>query len=125
MDATRICRDEALPAEGERARPVDLAHLSRYTLGARDLEREVLELFCDQSGVYLEQLSKSASDQHWREAAHSLKGSALAIGAWAVAEAAARAERLSGPALAEGREARLVEIEAFVQEAKIYIRTLF
>ena len=46
------------PIEGRKAssRPVDLVHLSRYTLGARDLEREVLELFCTQSFVCLEQL---------------------------------------------------------------------
>ena len=46
------------PIEGRKAssRPVDLVHLSRYTLGERELEREVLELFCTQSFVYLERL---------------------------------------------------------------------
>ncbi len=38
------------------SRPVDLVHLSRYTLGERALEREVLELFCTQSSIYLERL---------------------------------------------------------------------
>ena len=106
-------------------RPVDLVHLSRYTLGERELEREVLELFCSQSGIYLERLRDAASDQHWRDAAHSLKGSALAIGAWRAAEAAERAERLSGPALEDGRHARLSELESSVQEAKAYIKSLF
>ena len=38
----------ATPSEAPRkasSRPVDLVHLSRYTLGDRALEREVLELF--------------------------------------------------------------------------------
>ncbi len=34
-----------------RARPVDLAHLSRQTMGDRDLEREVLSLFLHQVQV--------------------------------------------------------------------------
>ena len=38
------------------SRPVDLVHLSRYTLGERDLEREVLQLFCSQSLIYIERL---------------------------------------------------------------------
>ncbi|MGH6866065.1 MAG: Hpt domain-containing protein, partial [Methyloceanibacter sp.] len=62
------------------SRPVDLVHLSRYTLGERDLEREVLELFCSQSLVYLERLREAQSDKEWIEAAHTLKGSARAIG---------------------------------------------
>jgi len=50
---------DTAPSGEERkpsSRPVDLVHLSRYTLGERALEREVLELFCIQSLVYLERL---------------------------------------------------------------------
>lgn len=106
------------------SRPVDLVHLSRYTLGQRALEREVLELFCTQSTVYLERLRVAPSDQQWKDAAHSLKGSALAIGAWRAAAAAARAETLSGDALGEARGARLRELESSVHEAKDYIQSL-
>jgi HPt (histidine-containing phosphotransfer) domain-containing protein len=105
------------------SRPVDLVHLSRYTLGQRALEREVLELFCTQSTVYLERLRVAPSDQQWKDAAHSLKGSALAIGAWRAA-AAARAGTLSGDALGEARGARLRELESSVHEAKDYIQSL-
>jgi hypothetical protein len=59
-----------------RARPVDLVYLSRYTLGERALEREVLELFCSQAVLYLEQLRAAMSDKAWKGAAHSLKRSA-------------------------------------------------
>jgi hypothetical protein len=51
-------------------------HLSRYTLGVRNLEREVVELFCTQSAIYLERLREAPSDRQWKDAAHSLKGSA-------------------------------------------------
>lgn len=74
------------------SRPVDLVHLSHSTLGERVLEREVLELFCTQSTMYLERLREAPSDQQWKDSAHSLKGSAQGIGAWHAAAAAERAE---------------------------------
>ena len=80
---------EAVPAEEGRkssSRPVDLVHLSRYTLGERELEREVLELFCSQSLIYIERLREARSDKDWKDAAHTLKGSASAIGAWRAKE---------------------------------------
>jgi HPt (histidine-containing phosphotransfer) domain-containing protein len=112
--------------EGRRAssRPVDLVHLSRYTLGERDLEREVLELFCSQSFHYLDQLKQTPSDKDWKDLTHTLKGSARAVGAWRVAEAAERAEPLSGEALANSRAARIEEIDTSLREADAYIKSL-
>jgi HPt (histidine-containing phosphotransfer) domain-containing protein len=117
----------SVPFGGERkpsSRPVDLVHLSRYTLGERALEREVLELFCTQSLVYLERLREAQSDQDWKDAAHSLKGSASAIGAWRAAEAAQRAEALSGEPLIASRDLRLRDIEQSLREAETYIGAL-
>ena len=117
---------EALRAserEGVAAEPVDLAHLARYTLGDRALEREVLELFCGQSRVYLEQLHAARSEQAWRDAAHSLKGSAQAVGAWRVADAARAAEIGKGTDVGD-RPQVLAAIEASVTEANGFIRSL-
>jgi len=118
---------DAVPSGEERkpsSRPVDLVHLSRYTLGERALEREVLELFCTQSLVYLERLRVAQSDKDWKDAAHSLKGSASAIGAWRAAEAAQRAETLSGETLIASRAQRLRDIEQSLSEAETYIGAL-
>jgi HPt (histidine-containing phosphotransfer) domain-containing protein len=112
------------PARRPAARPVDLVHLSRYTLGDREIEREVLALFASQAVVYLDRLAKAATATEWREAAHSLKGSARAVGAWRTAEAAERAEAAGG-ALATSRSTGLAEIEFALREAEDYIRTLF
>ncbi|HUU67817.1 MAG TPA: Hpt domain-containing protein [Methyloceanibacter sp.] len=109
---------------GPGKRPVDLVHLSRYTLGERDLEREVLELFCTQSVLCLEQLRAAMSDKAWKDAAHSLKGSASAIGAWRAAKAAERAEALQGDGLTQFRAARITEIETSLREAEAYIVSL-
>ena len=118
---------DATPSEAPRkasSRPVDLVHLSRYTLGDRALEREVLELFSAQGSVYLERLRGAPSDMEWQHAAHSLKGSAKAIGAWRVASACERAEAVSGEALAAARTLHLRDLEASLQEAEIYIGAL-
>jgi len=70
--------------------PIDLAHLSRMTLGDARLEREVLAMFSAQSGKLLDILAAMPAEAG--TLAHTLKGSARAIGAFAVAEAAGRLE---------------------------------
>ena len=109
--------------QGLTADPVDLVHLARYTLGDRALESEILQLFCAQSLIYLEYLHAAKSDQAWREAAHSLKGSAQAVGAWRVAEAALAAEIEKGTD-AGARTQVLAALEASVAEANGFIRSL-
>jgi HPt (histidine-containing phosphotransfer) domain-containing protein len=74
------------PADGA----IDLAHLARMSLGDVALEREVLSLFAAQSASLIAALATFPQDA--RELAHKLKGSARAIGAFAVADAAAGLE---------------------------------
>ena len=68
-------------------RPIDLEHLSRMTLGERELEREVLRLFDRQADMLLVKM-QDAAPAAISGYAHTLKGSARGIGAWAVARAA-------------------------------------
>ena len=77
------------------SRPIDLVHLSRYTLGNRSLENELLGLFRSQADVYLARLDDAADDKEWKNAAHSLKGSARGLGAWALDDLAEEAEQLA------------------------------
>ena len=70
---------------------IDIEHLQRMTLGERELEREVLMLFVQQSTDLLARLEKLPREG--ASLAHTLKGSALGIGAFAVAEAAESLER--------------------------------
>jgi HPt (histidine-containing phosphotransfer) domain-containing protein len=70
--------------------PIDIDHVRRMTLGDSGLEREVLAMFSAQSvGLTASLAAKAAEDPAGAAAlAHMLKGSAQAIGAFRVAEAA-------------------------------------
>jgi HPt (histidine-containing phosphotransfer) domain-containing protein len=70
--------------------PIDFEHLKRMTLGDAGLEQEVLAMFAAQSATLLGTLATMPADAP--ALAHTLKGSARAIGAFAVADAAARLE---------------------------------
>jgi HPt (histidine-containing phosphotransfer) domain-containing protein len=74
--------------------PIDRAYLSRFTLGDRSLECEVLELFAAHARGQVEQLRSAQTVTDWKRAAHAIKSSAAAVGAWRVARVAGLAEGL-------------------------------
>jgi HPt (histidine-containing phosphotransfer) domain-containing protein len=75
-----------------RARPVDLAHLSRQTLGDRVIEQQVLQLFVQQALSVRDQIAHANHAERLR-LAHGLKGSARSIGAFAIADCLAEIEK--------------------------------
>ncbi|MFZ2155690.1 MAG: Hpt domain-containing protein [Bradyrhizobium sp.] len=70
--------------------PLDLEHLRRMTLGDAGLEHEVLAMFSAQTSSLIGALAAMPADAG--ALVHTLKGSARAIGAFTVADAAARLE---------------------------------
>jgi HPt (histidine-containing phosphotransfer) domain-containing protein len=70
--------------------PIDIDHLRRMTLGDASLEHEVLAMFSAQAVGLIGALAMLPRDAG--ALAHKLKGSARAIGAFQVADAAARLE---------------------------------
>ncbi len=81
------------PSEREPASElvIDLVHLSRQTLGDSALESELLTLFDRQALHFAVRLGTvpTAGEARWRaELAHTLKGSARAIGAFHLGDAA-------------------------------------
>ncbi len=77
----------------DRASSVDFKHLETYVAGDRGLAREVLGLFSDHARTVLPTLDPAGPNEAWRHAAHSLKGSALGVGAFALAEVCGAAEQ--------------------------------
>lgn len=104
--------------------PIDHAHLARYTFGNRALEIEVLHLFADQAPDYLEGLRTAQSEKAWRDAAHTLKGSARAVGAFRVADRAEAAEALRGSSDQTARCQAIDAIADALAEARRHIQAL-
>lgn len=99
---------------------LDTEHLARQTDGDVALERELLVLF-DRQCVRLLPLIVGAGDHRARaEAAHTLTGSARAVGAARVARDACALERELGPG--EGRETN--RLAGLLAEAVAVVRAL-
>ena len=100
--------------------PIDFEHLKRMTLGDGGLEQEVLAMFAGQSARLLGTLATMPSNAG--ALAHTLTGSARAIGAFAVADAAARLEAaIAGGADSSGL---LTELGDAVAQARAAIETV-
>jgi HPt (histidine-containing phosphotransfer) domain-containing protein len=78
---------------------IDLDHLNRYTGGDRALNEEILRIFETQSVSMLARLEAlawedGAGGKAWREITHGLKGAARGVGAFALGDIAAEAEKV-------------------------------
>jgi HPt (histidine-containing phosphotransfer) domain-containing protein len=106
-----------IDATGRRA--IDVEHLARMTLGERSLEREVLALFDRQAEMLLPRICRG--DRALAAAsAHTLKGSAVGIGAFGVARAAEAVEQARDQAVATAIE----RLTAVLEETKAEIARL-
>jgi len=104
--------------------PIDVEHLARMTLGDAVLRREVLAMFLEQTRVLLGRLA--ARPGEGAALAHTLKGSARAIGAVHVAtcaEALEGAIRRGGDPSQASSQA-LAELEAAIAEARASIEAI-
>ena len=71
---------------------IDLDQLLLMTGGDVDLAEEVIDIFRQQAEIWSRLLDPKAPAQQWADAAHTLKGAALSIGADDLAEACRKAE---------------------------------
>jgi HPt (histidine-containing phosphotransfer) domain-containing protein len=90
---------------------LDEVHLGRMTLGDRELERDVLQIFVRQAAMMLQRIA-TAEPPLAAAAAHTLVGSARGIGAWRVALAAERLERVCTGA------SRALECDVAIEDLK-------
>ncbi len=96
--------------------PVDFDHLHQYTAGDTALEREVLSVFVQQTDMWLRVLHESGDGDVWKDAAHTLKGSARGIGAWQVADLCERAEALGADASPAERSIALGDLRIAIDD---------
>ena len=104
---------------------IDHDHLRRYTMGDQQLELEVLHLFAGELPKTIGSLREARTEMDWKVAAHTLKGSARAVGAWRVAAAAVAAEKSPGIVYDPvGKAEALAACETAATGAITYIRGL-
>ena len=113
---------ESAPDERADAAAIDRGQLSRMTFGDQSLEREVLQLFDRQAELLMERMNAS-TPAAIATLAHTLKGSAVGIGAGRVARAAAAAELAASQSPAECGLA-IAELARSVEEARAQIAGL-
>jgi HPt (histidine-containing phosphotransfer) domain-containing protein len=113
-----------MPLAATDTRPVDLAHLARYTGGDAALNAEVLQLFATQSADLLRQLTailETKDAKSWRQVNHTIKGAARGIGAFQLADAAASAEPIDPGGDAAAAASALRQIAAQAEAVKLFI----
>ncbi|MDG4881366.1 MULTISPECIES: Hpt domain-containing protein [unclassified Mesorhizobium] len=99
------------------SRPVDMAHLARQTMDDRALEQEVLALFVQQALSVRDKIADADAKERVL-LAHSLKGSARGIGAFAVAECAAAIEK-------QPEDARILKkLGVLIEEVRDFIAAI-
>lgn len=103
---------------------VDFGHLEAYTLNDTLVMEEVLRLFQQQCDLWAPLLT--TDHEGWRDAAHTLKGAALGIGANALGEAAGAAEKgdVEGAAgrlekVKTAMNAALMDVSAYLHELQL------
>ena len=117
--ARKLARTKTVPVIFDRS------HLAQYTMDSPDLEREIVGLFVAQLPAILERLQNGESRDDWRIATHTLKGSALAIGACKIGDLAKKLEPVNIPEQKARRKKLLSGLVRAVNEFDKMARQLY
>ncbi len=71
---------------------VNFTYLNSYVGDDQGIVAEVLDIFEQQAEIWLKLFRLDAPDEAWRDAAHTMKGAALGVGATELASACSDAE---------------------------------
>lgn len=80
----------------------DRQHFAHMTGGDDALQVEIVQIFRVQAALWGRLLIPDAPTPIWRDAAHTVKGSARGLGLWALADACEHAEGLGKAGAVEG-----------------------
>jgi hypothetical protein len=100
-------------------RVFDQAHFAMMTAEDAALQVELIGLFREQALLWRRLLIPDAPTHTWRDAAHSVKGTARGLGLWALAEACENVEALAQAGAVEGRwvSEQLARVRGRLEEA--------
>lgn len=106
--------------------PVNLEHLHSFTGGDPSADKELIDVFIEQSDKNVETLKKNVADGEniiWAETAHMLKGGAGAIGANGLASLCAVAQKMFDSTRSD-RLKMLEDIEKEYQTVKNHLKKI-
>ena len=109
---------------GSIAMAIDLAYLHEITNGNRARAERIGRLFLTQCQADFAAIASAQSQQAWRDAVHSLKSSAAAVGARALVDGASAAEDLSGQAWQLERSTTEASLRALARAAQSEVQAL-
>jgi len=118
-------RSDANDAVSETSGHVDIQHLRRYTFGDQALEKEILSLFLAQLPETISALRAAANQRDWKVAAHTLKGSSRAVGAFRLGDIAQEVEHLIYGPDVEIREDAICRLQEAASEARSFIQATY
>ncbi len=121
MDAAALLEEEIRPTAEPQTPLIDLVHLSRQTLGDVALENELLRLFVVQAQQYAAWLEAPCAPGEALKRAdltHRLKGSARAVGAFPLAQAAELYEEALRAGVAKDMTADARRLAAALEDAR-------
>ncbi len=103
----------------------DRSHLTQYTMESPELEREIVGLFLAQLPGILDRLLNGSTGADWRIATHTLKGSAMAVGARKIGDLARQLEPFNDPERGEKRKKLLSGLVEAIDEFDTVARQLY
>ena len=109
--------------QNDSAPEIDFDHLNKYVDGNVDLTRELFGLFQNQVDTWMKMISMDVDADMFESAAHTLKGTAQAVGAMRLAHLCQQAEDHETMKGTQGRKAQLIQdIEFTVSRVVIEIQ---
>lgn len=102
---------------------IDIEHIKQYVGDDTSIISELFDLFGNQVETWAKHLQPDADDDLWESCAHTLKGSALAVGAHKLAELCQIAEDMVGDETPKSRRKAIAErIETEIDAVNIDIQ---
>lgn len=114
-------QNSAAKSVGAERTVLDMEHLEHHTFGDHSLRDELLDMFAGQLGQYLGALETSANHDDWLAAAHTLKGSAKAIGAIEISAICEVLEDVKPEGWRQQRKEPLSRLQTAADECRTFI----
>ncbi len=124
MSNSRTHKKESTVRKQTDNHPIDLVHLSGYTIGDTKLQNEILQSFLTQSDDNFNTLKKTTSYEEWCNVLHTLKGTSRNVGAFHLSNVIEHAETIPSELLEIHKLQALAAIELCIIEMRNYVSKL-